>query len=93
VELVRGATEIAAFGADSERLADVRPAGHTLVSLAPRDALATGAASELIAAVFSAAHEQSVLLITHREGRELFDRVVLLAPPGTLSSIRRGSPR
>jgi hypothetical protein len=94
VELVRGAPEIVAFGADSERLADVQEADHTLVSLAPRDASSTGAASELIADVFSAARERSVFLITHRtEGRELVDRVVSLAPPGTPSSIRRGSPR
>ena len=52
------------------------------------------AAGELIVDVFSAAREQSVLLIKHRtEGLELVDRVVSLAPAGTPNSIRQVSTR
>ena len=47
VELVGGAPEIVAFGAESERLAEIQAADHVLVSLARRDALATGAADGL----------------------------------------------
>lgn len=43
VELIRGAPELVVFGADQARLERVRAADRGLVSLAQRDALATGA--------------------------------------------------
>ncbi len=47
VELMRGAPEAVAFGADQAALARVRAADHTLVKLARRDALAAGAGDGL----------------------------------------------
>jgi thiol reductant ABC exporter CydC subunit len=47
VSLVTGAPEIVAFGAEDARVAGVRSADRTLVSLAQRDALATGAGDGL----------------------------------------------
>jgi thiol reductant ABC exporter CydC subunit len=47
VQLVGGAPEIVAFGAEPQLLADVHAADRTLVGLARRDALATGAADGL----------------------------------------------
>lgn len=44
VELIRGAPELAAFGAQPSALARIRSADSTLVKLARRDALATGVA-------------------------------------------------
>ena len=46
-ELVGGAPEIVAFGAEPQLLADVHAADRTLVGLARRDALATGVADGL----------------------------------------------
>lgn len=47
VELMRGAPEVVAFGADQAALARVRAADRTLVKLARRDALAAGAGDGL----------------------------------------------
>ncbi|MBV9796858.1 MAG: thiol reductant ABC exporter subunit CydC [Solirubrobacterales bacterium] len=47
VELMRGAPELAAFGADQAALARIRTADSTLVKLARRNALATGAGDGL----------------------------------------------
>ena len=51
VELIGGAPELLAFGADQARLARVRAADSRLVSLARRDALATGVGDGLGLAV------------------------------------------
>jgi len=51
VELIGGAPELVAFGADQARLARVRGADSRLVSLARRDALATGVGDGLGLAV------------------------------------------
>ena len=47
VELMRGAPELVAFGADQAALARIRTADSTLVKLARRNALATGAGDGL----------------------------------------------
>jgi thiol reductant ABC exporter CydC subunit len=47
VELIRGAPEVVAFGAEDAGLARVRAADSSLVQLARRDALATGVADGL----------------------------------------------
>ncbi len=47
VELMRGAPEVVAFGADQAALARVRAADRTLVKVARRDALAAGAGDGL----------------------------------------------
>jgi hypothetical protein len=71
-----------------------QPIRHA-IAVAGQDAhLDHPTASELIADVFSAAREQSVLLITHRtEGLELVDRVVSLASPPPSNWIRDASTR
>jgi ABC-type transport system involved in cytochrome bd biosynthesis fused ATPase/permease subunit len=66
----------------------VLAAAPVLVRDEPTAHLDLHTAGELITDVFSATHEQSVLLITHRtEGLELVDRVVSPAPTRNPNSI------
>jgi thiol reductant ABC exporter CydC subunit len=77
VELVGGAPEIIAFGAESAALARIRAIDGTLVSAARRDALATGAADGLglLVAGVTTAGVLALAVDSVHEGR--LDRVLV----------------
>jgi len=77
VQLLRGAPELVAFGGEQAGLARVRAADGTLVKLARRDALATGAADGLglVVTGVTVAGVLAVAVSASTEGR--LDRVLI----------------
>ncbi len=81
VELVGGAAELVAFGAEPVRLARVSAADRTLVQLARRDALATGMGDGLIVVVTGLTVGGVVALAVAASGAGRLDRVFIAVLP------------
>jgi thiol reductant ABC exporter CydC subunit len=77
VELIRGAPEVVAFGAESAGLARVRTADSSLVKLAHRDALATGIADGLGLVVTGVTVAGVLATAVSATGQGQLDRVLI----------------